>query len=545
MRRAGLLLAAVALASCTRLDPERGRRYLCARDAGDPSRQCPPNGGAARHCGLEGVCLPDEPGAWRCATEGDCFGWHCGVAGVCYDLADAGGVDCRGDVDCAPAWHCGVAGVCYDLAHAGGVDCRADDDCAPGWHCGVERVCYERASAQAVACRGTVPADCADGWRCGRNDLCHDRDAGAPYACHDDTDCEVAWRCGLDGVCLDGALDSLRRLADAGWAQGHDLAPPLWGVPKLVAVSDHVSFLAPLADCTALPRLDIESATVVDDGGLTRVIRYPVKSGCADAGLVPTPDLEVERAPLPVKVEDAVDVADLGMESWLLGRDGGLWRFRHQDGQALKVDRLDAPFAPTRLRVGRVRYGSWLDGGAAPLLVFGGVNVARYESGGGGWTLGQPLPYPLLDVEELGSPLAVLMPVLALTEPTAGTGVYSADSLGGPWTESDLPRVFGNGCEPSSGYSRTVEVRQPDTYGTGELQILQADHGGRHRLTGVDHHRVDLRRRDDAGTRRRAEADAVPRVVHERHRVCRHAGGGRRSLHGRRRRPRGRRRRGA
>lgn len=104
-------VAALSLLSCTPIEPEKGYGYLCSRESG-PADQCPGD----FHCGLEGRCLKNQPGTYQCDSDIDCYGWHCGVAKRCYDLADAGAVECSSDEDCnTPGyWRCSPDRRCTD-----------------------------------------------------------------------------------------------------------------------------------------------------------------------------------------------------------------------------------------------------------------------------------------------------------------------------------------------------------------------------------------------------------------------------------------------
>lgn len=132
-----LLLVTLSFAACTRVDLDAGGPFLCDRDGGPT--QCP----GAWHCGLEGRCLPNEPGAWRCASADDCFGWACGLDSVCRPRVPGPG-PCRTHDDCF-GWRCGVNGACYDVATARSVQCRDDDDCSTdaGWRCGPDARCLD------------------------------------------------------------------------------------------------------------------------------------------------------------------------------------------------------------------------------------------------------------------------------------------------------------------------------------------------------------------------------------------------------------------
>lgn len=109
-------VAALSLLSCTPIEPEKGYGYLCSRETG-PADQCPGD----FHCGLEGRCLKNQPGTYQCESDIDCYGWHCGVAKRCYDLADAGAESCRDDSDCngAAGWRCDPDSKCVDAAEDG------------------------------------------------------------------------------------------------------------------------------------------------------------------------------------------------------------------------------------------------------------------------------------------------------------------------------------------------------------------------------------------------------------------------------------------
>ena len=131
--RSWLLLLFTA---CAPVDLERGGPFLCRFDGG--AGQCPGDW----HCGLEGRCLRNEPGPWRCLSEAECFGWHCGIEGRCHE-PDAGAWACLSNDDCF-GWHCGPEGRCYDRSTALGVTCRDDEDCAvSGWRCGPDKTCLE------------------------------------------------------------------------------------------------------------------------------------------------------------------------------------------------------------------------------------------------------------------------------------------------------------------------------------------------------------------------------------------------------------------
>lgn len=106
-------VAVLSLWSCTPIEPEKGYGYLCSRETG-PADQCPGD----FHCGLEGRCLKNQPGTYQCESDIDCYGWHCGVAKRCYDLADAGAESCRDDSDCngAAGWRCDPDSKCVDAS---------------------------------------------------------------------------------------------------------------------------------------------------------------------------------------------------------------------------------------------------------------------------------------------------------------------------------------------------------------------------------------------------------------------------------------------
>ncbi|MEW5740496.1 MAG: hypothetical protein AB1938_16330 [Myxococcota bacterium] len=285
MRRA-ILSALVLCGACTRLDTLPGAYYPCHRDGGAPS-ECPGDW----HCGLENRCLPNQPGAWACAVEADCFGWHCGAQGVCYPLEDAGNVPCRPD---------------------GG-------DCAPGWRCGVPP-----AAAQLS--------------------VCHDRAIGAPYLCHTDSDCEQQWRCGPDGVCLDAAGEALRVNSSGGvtYAGGE---PPLWtGRPNLLSANNHL-----VPSCTGSQTQATTTHLVIQDE-LLRATHFPVGLVTCDDGGAPPRHGEIARARLPVGFAPTAMIS-LGLDALAVTADGGLWSLSPSDA-GVAVTRQPISFAPMRLKNG-------------------------------------------------------------------------------------------------------------------------------------------------------------------------------------------------
>lgn len=205
--------AALAVLSCSRINTDKGARYVCSRDAAEPASECP--GGWV--CGLDGFCLnPEVAGPHRCLTQQDCFG----------------------------GWHCGTEGTCYDLATATDVGCASDDDCSTTW-------------------------------RCGKNNRCHERNVGTALACTDDGDCEANWRCGPDGTCLDSKTDSLRPNEDAGTPTGTRVSPlALMGGADLVAISDEDSNGSVVQCDGGINNYGSTSFSFAADGGLTKLIRY-------------------------------------------------------------------------------------------------------------------------------------------------------------------------------------------------------------------------------------------------------------------------------
>ncbi|GMU62073.1 MAG: hypothetical protein AMXMBFR34_38360 [Myxococcaceae bacterium] len=289
MKRALIVSFCLGLAvSCTRLDTLPGAYYPCHRDGGSAA-ECP----GEWHCGLEDRCLPNQPGAWACRGESDCYGWHCGAQGTCYALDGAQAVPCRPD---------------------GG-------DCAPGWRCGVPV-----AAAQLS--------------------VCHDTSVAAPYTCRDDTDCEQAWRCGPDGVCLDTATEALR--PNATIVVAHETAEaPLWNLkPSLLAISE--DGWTPETACV-LPYQRAIVADVVAGGTFIHVSWYHGGvATCADAG----PSVlmgSTNIAPIGGLAPSAL--LSLGDEALAVGADGGVFSLRF-DGGVLVIQREPVPFAPARLKNG-------------------------------------------------------------------------------------------------------------------------------------------------------------------------------------------------
>ncbi|MBL9038255.1 MAG: hypothetical protein JNG84_07075 [Archangium sp.] len=213
MKRA-LLVGVLSLSACSRFNDQEGHRYLCTRDAVDPSTQCP--GGWV--CALDGFCVdPQVPATLKCAAPSDCTGgWHCTLDGTCVDPMVPGPYRCTTNAHCTAGWQCTLDGTCVDPKTPGAYRCESNANCTAGWHCGKNKVCYSRADAGDVECRSSVPEDCAVGWRCGLNGRCHDTDAGAPYDCVVDGDCERAWRCAFNNRCLDSSSDGLLANADSG-----------------------------------------------------------------------------------------------------------------------------------------------------------------------------------------------------------------------------------------------------------------------------------------------------------------------------------------
>lgn len=159
MRRAGLILFALALCGCT--EPGRLAQTGCtyASDCAE-GESC-----------IEGVCLPA-----RLETAGGCTGDldcpapipHCDVTeGVCRA--------CLTDEHCTSGWSC-QGGTCTAPEEAPG--CTADDECAPP-----STVCVDAACApgcKETGCSGTGECNSATG-RC-----------EAPEGCLSDADCPAA-----------------------------------------------------------------------------------------------------------------------------------------------------------------------------------------------------------------------------------------------------------------------------------------------------------------------------------------------------------------
>lgn len=290
MKRLWLTAVAALIGACTRIDQLPGAYYPCHRDAGVRD-ECPGDW----HCGLEERCLPNDAGPWACANEADCFGWHCGARGGCYELSAAKDIPCRADAG----------------------------DCAPGWRCGV-----------ALDEQG--------------HGKCHDQTIAAAYACHDDSDCEQGWRCGPDARCLDTSAEALVPNAQVA-AQRIGGEGALWtGRPRLVSANNDPGTARNCLGATETP-------TFVDLVVANELIKLRWEmSGrpeCApDGGIVRWQTASVARAPLPAGV-DPVEMISVMQDAIVLSSDGGVATLRF-DGGALTATFEPIPFAASRLRLG-------------------------------------------------------------------------------------------------------------------------------------------------------------------------------------------------
>jgi hypothetical protein len=291
-----LFFATFAALSCSRINADKGARYVCSRDAAEPERECP----GTWVCGLEGFCLnPAVAGPNRCLAQQDCFqGWHCGIEGTCYDLATATDVACAGDDDCSSSW------------------------------------------------------------RCGQNGTCHARDVGAALACSADSDCEANWRCGPDGTCLDSKTDSLRPTEDAGTPMGTLVSPlALQGGAELVAISDEDSTGSVVQCDGGINNYVSTSFSFVADGGLTKLVRY---SGFLqglpqfDANCQRLPSLPLRVASIPGAARGVKELAEHGDRTYALYADGGIVRFGWLDG-GLTSEWISTPAPIQHIKLGSER----------------------------------------------------------------------------------------------------------------------------------------------------------------------------------------------
>lgn len=208
-------LVVVALAGCSSIDGALDAGVLAFPCQRGTEGQCQPGS----HCGLEGRCLPDAPGAWRCMTDDDCFGWRCGPSGLCFDRLDAGATSCRpdaGDLDCNDGWRCGRDAVCHVRGTPAPLTCLVDEDCESTatalWRCGPEdvrtgrRACVDSTASQLREL-GPVDAGVVElGWA--TQGLSFDlvaagRERAVPGGCGSLPDRRVAWL-------ANGTLSTLR-----------------------------------------------------------------------------------------------------------------------------------------------------------------------------------------------------------------------------------------------------------------------------------------------------------------------------------------------
>lgn len=291
MKQLFVFIAVLGAFSCSRINTEKGARYVCSRDAGDAKAECP--GGWV--CGLEGFCLnPEVKSNNLCTAQSDCFG---------------------------------------------------------GWHCGVEGKCYDRATATNVACRDD--GDCSDNWRCGRNSTCHQRNLGAPLACLNDEDCEASWRCGPDLTCIDSKDDALRANEDAGTPKSSLVNPLLLqGSAERLAISDEFTTQAPCGSQD--PTINITSFSFAADGGLTKLLRYdgfyngvPVYgANCQVIDTIPS-----RMARLPGAAQGVRELVEESSNTFALYADGGITRFAWSDA-GVETTPVIQPVAFTNLKLG-------------------------------------------------------------------------------------------------------------------------------------------------------------------------------------------------